>query len=159
MSDAVFEMVALSANHNRTQFCCGTEALDRYFKQQVTQDTRRRVANCFIAISANERIAGFYTLASASILLTDLPPEIQKKLPRYPTVPTVRMGRLAVDQAFRGMGLGSALLTDAILRAKRSDIAAFALIVDAKDEQAAKFYQHNGMLSIPDSPLQLFLPL
>jgi ribosomal protein S18 acetylase RimI-like enzyme len=159
MSDAIFDMVALSANHNRTSFCCGTEALDRYFKQQVTQDTRRRVANCFIAIASNERIAGFYTLASASIMLTDLPPEIQKKLPRYPNVPTVRMGRLAVDQEFKGMGLGSALLTDAILRAKRSDIAAFALIVDAKDDQAAKFYQHNGMLPIPDSPLKLFLPL
>lgn len=50
---------------------------------------------CFVALTENYRIAGYYTLASASLLLADLPDAIGKKLPRYPTVPTVRMGSIS----------------------------------------------------------------
>ena len=82
-----------------------------------------------------------------------------RKLPRYPSVPAVRMGRLAVDQAFRGQGLGAALLADALTRIVRSEIAAYALVVDAKDEKAASFYRHHGFLQIATKPLTLFLPL
>ncbi|WP_414040012.1 GNAT family N-acetyltransferase [Acidithiobacillus sp. M4-SHS-6] len=106
-----------------------------------------------------QRIAGYYTLASASLLLADLPVRTGKKLPRYPTVSAVRMGRLAVDQTFKGQGLGGALLADALDRAARSEIAAFALVVDSKDEAAAAFYRHHGFIALPDSPLTLFLPL
>lgn len=69
------------------------------------------------------------------------------------------MGRLAVDDAFKGQGLGGALLADALTRTIRAEIAAYALIVDAKDEQSAAFYQHHGFIALPDSPLTLFLPL
>jgi ribosomal protein S18 acetylase RimI-like enzyme len=69
------------------------------------------------------------------------------------------MGRLAVDRDFKGQGLGGALLADALLRAARSEIAAFALVVDAKDEAAAAFYSHHGFIALPDTPLTLFLPL
>lgn len=104
-------------------------------------------------------MAGYYTLASASLPLTDLPAEVSKKLPRYPSVPTVRMGRLAVDQAFKGQGLGGALLVDALERSIRSEIAAFALMVDAKDEVAAAFYRHHGFIALPEASMTLFLPL
>ena len=117
------------------------------------------MAACFVALADGQRIAGYYTLASASLLLTHLPASTGKKLPRYPTVPTVRMGRLAVDQSFKGQGLGGALLADALARAARPEIAAFAMMVDAKDETAAAFYQHHGFIALPDSPLTLFLPL
>jgi ribosomal protein S18 acetylase RimI-like enzyme len=70
----------------------------------------------------------------------------------------VRMGRLAVDQAFQGIGLGGALLADALERAVRSEIASYALIVDAKNGHAAAFYRHHGFISLPDTPLVLFLP-
>jgi GNAT superfamily N-acetyltransferase len=112
-----------------------------------------------VATTDGRRIAGYYTLASASVLLADLPVSTTKKLPRYPTVPTVRMGRLAVDQSFKGQGLGGALLADALNRAADSEIAAFALMVDAKDEVAVAFYLHHGFIALPDSPLKLFLPL
>uniref|UniRef100_UPI00046547F0 GNAT family N-acetyltransferase n=1 Tax=Robbsia andropogonis TaxID=28092 RepID=UPI00046547F0 len=82
-----------------------------------------------------------------------------KKLPRYPTVSAVRMGRLAVDKSFTGQGLGGALLADALDRAARSEIAAFALMVDAKDDTATAFYRHHGFIPLPDSPCTLFLPL
>lgn len=140
-------------------FVSGSEALDRYFQSQLTQDIRRRVTACFIALTHQSVIAGYYTLASASILLSDLPADVGKKLPRYPTVPAVRMGRLAVDQKFKGQGLGGALLADALIRAMHSEIAAYALVVDAKDESAAKFYRHHGFIMLGSEPLNLFLPL
>lgn len=159
MTAAPFRVAALEGHHDRTRFKSGSEALDRYFHRQVSQDLRRRVIACFIALAGDDRIAGYYTLASASLLLADLPLSLQKKLPRYPTVPAVRLGRLAVDHAFKGQGLGAALLADALARALRSDIAAYALVVDAKDDTAAAFYQHHGFIRLPEQALTLFLPL
>lgn len=158
MSGTPFRVAPLDAEHDRAMFSSGSEPLDRYFRGQVTQDIRRRVAACFVALSG-QRVAGYYTLASASLMLADLPASMAKKLPRYPSVPAVRMGRLAVDQSFRGQGLGGALLADALDRAARSEIAAYALMVDAQDDSAAAFYRHHGFIALPDSPLTLFLPL
>ncbi|HEX5338299.1 MAG TPA: GNAT family N-acetyltransferase [Gallionella sp.] len=159
MSGAPFQLAQLDAVHDRAAFDSGSEPLNRYLREQVSQDVRRRVAACFVALADGQSIAGYYTLASASLLLADLPASIGKRLPRYPTVPAVRMGRLAVDQAFKGQGLGGALLADALDRAARSEIAAYALIVDAKDAAAAAFYKHHGFIALPDSSLKLFLPL
>ena len=159
MSGAPFLMARLEAKHDRTAFHSGSEPLNRYLRERATQDVRRRVAACFVALADGKRIAGYYTLASASLLLADLPGSIGRKLPRYPTVPTIRMGRLAVDQAFEGQGLGGALLADALHRAARSEIAAYALMVDAKDQNAAAFYQHHGFIPLPESPCTLFMPL
>ncbi|MHB1656987.1 MAG: GNAT family N-acetyltransferase [Burkholderiales bacterium] len=159
MTSQSFRLVPLDTAYGRTKFNSGSEPLDRYLKEQVTQDVRRRIAACFVALDDVQRIAGYYTLASASLLLADLPATTAKKLPRYPTVPAVRMGRLAVDQAFKGRGLGGALLADALARAARSEIAAYALIVDAKDKAAEAFYRHHGFIALPDSTLTLFLPL
>ena len=159
MSGAPFRLASLDAGHDRTAFNSDSEPLNRYLREQATQDVRRRVAACFVALADGSRIAGYYTLASASLLLADLPASVGKKLPRYPTVPAVRLGRLAVDQAFKGQGLGGALLADALDRAVRSEIAAYALMVDAKDEAAAAFYRHHGFIALSDSPFTLFLPL
>jgi GNAT superfamily N-acetyltransferase len=159
MSKAPFRVGPFDSTHDRTVFDCGAAPLNRYFQEQVSQDVRRRIAACFVALSGDQRIAGFYTLASASILLDELPANIGKKLPRYPTVPAVRMGRLGVDQAYKAQGLGGALLADALMRAARAEIAAYALIVDAKDAEAAAFYRHHGFIALPDTPLALFLPL
>ena len=159
MSSAPFQLAPLDAGHDRAAFNSASEPLNRYLREQVTQDIRRRVAACFVALADEKRIAGYYTLASAGLLLADLPASTGKKMPRYPTVPAVRMGRLAVDQTFKGQGLGGALLADALDRATRSEIAAFALMVDAKDEAAAAFYRHHGFMALSDSPLTLFLPL
>jgi GNAT superfamily N-acetyltransferase len=98
-------------------------------------------------------------MATASLLLNELPPTLAKKLPRYPTVPTIRMGRLAIDQEHQGKGLDGALLADALDRAARSEIAAYAVLVDAKNPTAVDFYRHHGFIALPDSPQTLFLPL
>lgn len=159
MTGARFRISLLDATLDCSQFQSGSEPLDRYFQQQVTQDIRRRVTACFVALDQNNRVAGYYTLASASVPLTNLTNNLAKKLPRYPSIPTLRMGRLAVDQAIKGQGLGAALLADALDRAIHSEIAAYALVVGAKDDVAAAFYQHHGFVALPDTPLTLFLPL
>ena len=154
-----FDVVPLGSQHERSSFCSDSQLLNRYLREQVTQDIRRRVTACFVALSDASRIAGYYTLASGSVLLADLPATIGKRLPRYPSVPVVRMGRLAVDQAYKGQGLGGALLADALARCARTEIAAFALLVDAKDEAAVSFYRHHGLIALPQAPMTLFLPL
>ena len=123
---------------------------------------RRRIAACFVAVEdATGKLAAYYSIASASIPTPDLPPEITKRLPRSPSIPAVRIGRLAVDLKFRGRGLGAALLADALRRVLLSPPAVFALLVDAKDDQAAAFYRHHGLvpLSNYNESRMLFLPV
>ncbi len=152
-------VVPLEDEHDRSSFSSGSDPLDRYFSQQVSQDVRRRVTACFVALDTAGTVVGYYTLAAASVGLTDLPAAVSRRLPRYPTVPTVRLGRLAVDARHHGQGLGSLLLADALERVVAAEIAAFALIVDAKDARAAQFYKHHGFLEFRGSPLLLFLPI
>jgi ribosomal protein S18 acetylase RimI-like enzyme len=155
-----FTVVPLGAEHDRTRFASGVTALDRYFREQVTQDIRRRATACYVAIeTATGVIAGYYTLSAASVPLTEVPEQLARRLPRYPAVPAARLGRLAVDQAYQGRGLGGALLWDAIERAARSELAVFALVVDAKDDQAEAFYRHHGFIGFGSQPRQLMLPL
>lgn len=153
-----FRIEVLGTGHDRSVFSCGVEALDRYFRDQATQDMRRRASTCYVAVeNGTEKIAGYYTLAAAGVPLTNLPPTMIKKLPRYPSVPVARLGRLAVDQSFHGQKLGSALLANAVMRAVRSEIAVFAIAVDAKDAAAESFYLHHGFVSLGSR--QLVLPL
>ncbi|HUP03596.1 MAG TPA: GNAT family N-acetyltransferase [Bryobacteraceae bacterium] len=160
MTGAPFRVEPLCDAHDRASFDCGEEALNRYFQTQATQDIRRRVANCFVAVgAASGQIAAYYTLSAASIPMTDLPPDESKRLPRYPAIPAVRIGRLAVDRRFQGRGLGAAMLADATARVIQSDIAAVVLIVDAKNDAAIAFYQRHEFRLITGSPRTLFLPI
>ncbi|MDR2014613.1 MAG: GNAT family N-acetyltransferase [Azoarcus sp.] len=159
MNKLPLRVLAFDPAYDRSAFSSGSAPLDRYLREQVTQDIRRRVAACFVALTDERRIIGYYTLATASVPLVDLPADTVRKLPRYASVPAIRMGRLAVDRAYKGHGLGGALLVNALRRATNSEITAFALLVDAKDAQAAAFYRHHGFIELTDSPLRLFLPL
>jgi GNAT superfamily N-acetyltransferase len=146
--------------HDRSAFDCGIEPLNRYLREQASQDVRRLVASCFLAVERSSKtIAGYYTLAASGVAATELPAEILKRLPHYPLVPAALVGRLAVDQGFRGKGLGGALIADAAFRVLKGDVRALALIVDAKDDHAAAFYQHHGFRRFVSRPRSLFLPL
>ena len=155
-----FIIEPLGPSHHRTEFHCGVDALDRYFREQAGQDVRRRAAACFVAREiVADRIAGFYTLAAGGVLLAQMPVRLAKRLPRYPTVPVARLGRLAAALAYHGRKLGAALLWDAIERASRSEVAVYALVVDAKDEQAERFYLHHGFVAFGDTLRSFILPL
>lgn len=121
------------------------------------------VAAPFILTRESDRktVIGYYTLSAFGVSLRDLPNEIIKKLPAYPIVPVTLLGRLALDQRYRGQELGEFLLIDALKRALKqsSQIAAAAVVVDAIDEKAAGFYRHFEFLDFPDKPGRLFLPM
>lgn len=145
---------------DRTGFSCGQPALDAYFRTQATQDMRRRVAACFIAVHSHDGvIAGYYTLSACHLNLSALGEDWRRKLPRYPAVPAARIGRLAVDRRFQGRHLGGALLANAAARVIRSDLAAAIIVVDAKDDAATAFYEHHGFRRDPDDPRRLYVPV
>lgn len=151
-----FRIEPLGAGHDRQNFRCGVESLDRYIRDLASQDVRRLVSKCHVACPAGSaEIAGYYTRAAAEVPMTALPDATARKLPRYPTVPVVRMGRLAVDLRHKGVGLGAALIVNAVTQVLRAEIAAFAVVVDAKDEAAATFYEGRGFVRIAERVLVL----
>ena len=154
-----FRIEALTPALARKSFSSGSAPLDRYLHDLATQDIKRRVSNCFVALDDAGVIAGYYTFAAASFPLTELSAEETKRLPRYALLPAGLIGRLAVDQRFRGQRLGGALIMDAAVRAARAEPAIFALVVDAKDEKAVAFYQHHGFRRFASKPASLFLPI
>ena len=159
MPDYPFSIVPLGGQ-DRNAFNCGNDALNGYLLTQAGQDMKRRVAACFLALdTATGAVAGYYTLSACHVQLVDIAADWQKKLPRYPVVPSVRLGRLAIDLNYQGKKLGAALLANAALRALRSDIAAHMMVVEAKDDSAAAFYMHHGFRPDPDDPLRLYAPL
>ena len=113
----------------------------------------------FVLVLPDETIAGYYTLSSTSVQLSELPAQILRKLPRYPLVPATLLGRLAADRRQQGKGYGRFLLADALYRASRSEVASFAVIVDAKDENARRFYERESFSPLPDQPMKLFRPM
>jgi len=113
----------------------------------------------FVLVLPDGVIGGYYTLSSTSIQLGELPEQTVRKLPRYPLLPATLLGRLAVDRREQGKGYGRYLLADALYRAAQSEIASFAVIVDAKDDNARRFYEREGFLPFPDQPMKLFRPM
>ena len=151
----------LGSHHDRAAFSCGEPVLDSYLQRQASQDIRRRVAQVFVATSdAPGKIAGYYSLSAASFEKDELPPALAKRLPHYP-VPAAILGRLAIDCACQGQGLGETLLLDAIRRVVRASatLMVYAIIVDAKNDRAVAFYERYGFRTFASIQRRLFLPL
>ena len=152
----------LEEHHTFVSFSCGIEALDRYFQQQAIHEVRRKVAAAFVlADKISPRILGYYTLSAEVIDVVELPPEVAKKLPRYPRLPATLIGRLAVAQNCQGQGLGEFLLLDALTRSLENTgtIGSMAVVVDTLEERARRFYLNYDFIPFPDSPNRLFLPM
>jgi GNAT superfamily N-acetyltransferase len=154
-----FVTEALSRDHDRKTFRSGVEVLDRYLRELALQDVKRHIAGCFIARDDTNEIVGFYTLAATSVPFDSLASALTKKLPHYPVIPAMLMGRLAVAAKYQGKGLGRALVADAVMRTVRLGVGAFAFIADAKDAGAVAFYEANGFTLIPDETRRMFLPI
>ncbi|WP_036261680.1 GNAT family N-acetyltransferase [Methylocapsa aurea] len=157
--DDTLRVEVLGPQHDRTAFESGVELLDRYLRVQAGQDARKNMAAPFVLVLPDGAIGGYYTLSATSVNLAELPAQITRKLPRYPLVPATLLGRLAVDRRHQGNGYGRFLLADALFRSVRSEIASFAVIVEAKDENARRFYERESFLSLPDQPMKLFRPM
>ena len=156
-----FKVEPLGKAHDRAAFSCGSEALDNYLKKQASQDVAKRVAVCFVLTPDGKTVAGFYTLSQYAVDLVKLPESIAARLPKYPEVPATLLGRLAISERFRGQRSGEFLLLDALYRSLQQSrhVASAAVIVDAKDDVARRFYEHFEFLALPETPHRLFLPM
>ncbi len=155
-----YQIEPLNSKHQRNDFDCGIEVLNRYLQKQATQDKRKFVSAPFVAIRQNnQEIIGYYTLSATSIKLDDLPINLTKKLPKYPLLPAILLGRLAIDKNYQKSGWGKSLLMDALYRSLNSEIAALAVIVEAINTQALSFYQKYYFIPFKDYPHRLFLAM
>jgi hypothetical protein len=155
-------VVPLGKGHDRSVFDCGNEPLNRYLKQQARQDADKYIAAPFVLLESDAPVVrGYYTLSSSLIYLDELPAALVKKLPRYDRLPVTLLGRLARDKGIPDRGLGQFLLLDALHRSfqQAQKIASMAVIVDAKNEEAERFYRHFDFLPFQRTPLRLFLPM
>ena len=160
---AVLEEQALDPErHDRAGFTCGVAELDDYLHRLAGQHRRRGISTVFVLVdtAAPRLVLGYYTLSAAEVDAAELREVDRKKLPRYP-VPCFRMGRLACRADRQAQGLGKLLIACAVDRClqARKHVAAYALIVDAKDDHAAAFYRHYGFVAGVDGPMALYLPL
>jgi GNAT superfamily N-acetyltransferase len=157
-----WEEAPIGKAHDRATFDCGEPKLNDYLKRYARQNHDTGGSKCFVAVPADQptRILGFYTLSPASLEFTRTPAIAKKGLGRY-DVPVFRLGRLAVDRSAQGRGLGGALLLRAAVRCVRvaEEVGGVALLIDAKNDCAALWYEGYGAVRLEDAPLSLVLPL
>jgi GNAT superfamily N-acetyltransferase len=153
---------ALASYHDRANFSCGVDSLDRYLRSQASQDVKRKANGVFTLVERDTPsvVLGYYTLCATSLDQGKVPAAARKHVPRYPLVSATLVGRLAVAQARQGEGLGGVLLADAVRRAYASaaTVGSSMLVVDAINDRAAAFYESHGFARLPES-LRLVLPM
>ena len=151
----------LSAAHEREEFSCGEQSLDRFLRTLVGQYERRRLGRTYVALrGGTQRVVGYYTLASGAVPFGKLPPRTARKLPRH-RVPVVPLARLAVDVSERGHRLGRHLLGDALRRVLHlaDGLGVHAVEVEALNDAARAFYEKHGFIGLADDPCHLYIPI
>ena len=149
---------ALRPDHDRRSFNCGVDALNEYLRRFARQHADANISRTYVAVLSTE-ICGYYSLAMSGIRKENLPDKHAGRFPNFP-LPVARLARLAVAIAHQRKGLGELLLVDALRRSLRLsiEIGMIGVIVDAKDEQARRWYERYEFERLPDSPLTLWLP-
>ncbi|MGK7901932.1 MAG: GNAT family N-acetyltransferase [Hormoscilla sp.] len=154
--------IPLDGSVNRDNFDCGISELNEYLKLYAKQNHRKGIATTFVAIpeTGNREVGGYYSVSMSEIKREELPQVYRKGLPRYP-VPAMRIGKLAVDRAMQGKGLGKILLMECFRKAVRlsTEVGIFAIAVDALNEEAKAFYLKYGFTPLEDNQLSLFIPV
>jgi GNAT superfamily N-acetyltransferase len=156
-----WQIERLEKSHQRAEFRCGRAPLDDFLRLQASQYEKRNLGRTYVAIRPGEnRVYGYYTLASGSVSFQNLPADASRKLPHHP-VPAILLARLAVDASVQGQRLGFALLVDALKRCLdlATVLGVYAVEVDAIDQQAETFYRKHNFIPLLDNPLHLYLPI
>ena len=152
----------LAKRHDRSTFGCGVVGLDEYLRRYAGQNERAGISQHFVAVAAasDTRVLGYYSLSAGSVNFEHIPDELRKRLGRYP-IPVAHLGRLAVEKAAQGRGLGRHLLIDAFARivAAADVIGIHAVEVIAIDDNATQFYEKYGFTALTDDARHLYLPL
>jgi GNAT superfamily N-acetyltransferase len=153
---------AISKRHDRESFDCGDTALNDFLRRHARQSHEKGASKTFVAVSKSDAksIMGYYTLCPGSLEYARAPEMVRKGLARH-DVPVFRLARLAVDQKFQTHRLGGQLILAAghrcLLAAK--EVGGVALLIDAKNDRAARWYATHGAVPLADSPLALVLSL
>jgi GNAT superfamily N-acetyltransferase len=158
--DEAWTIERLAKRHDRRAFRSGNDQLDDFLANLAGQYGRRRLGTTYVAVRENEStVLGYYAAAASALDPTELSESIRKKLPEHP-LPTILLGRLAVDRSMHGRGLGKNLMFDCFDRVRRfsESIAVFALDVHAADEKAHAFYRHFGFIPMGTAGSHLYLP-
>lgn len=152
----------IARRHSRKAFDCGDHGLNEFLQRYARQSHERGGAKTFVAVPDEEptQILGFYSLSPAAVEFSRAATEVQRGLARH-DVPVFRLGRLAVDLGVQRQGLGGQLLLAAGRRSLRAsqEVGGVALLIDAKNEDVARWYASYGALPLLDAPLSLLLPL
>jgi GNAT superfamily N-acetyltransferase len=149
----------LAAHHDKVAFSCGNEQLDRYLHVSATQDQKRNIAISYVICDRDrQKIIGYYTLSMSGINLEQLPEAISKKLPKYPIIGVTLIGRLAVDRDYKGFGWGKLIIMDTFQRSLNISkvTGSFAVVVEAIDDDAIRFYQRFDFKNFSDCDRKLF---
>ena len=153
----------LAKSHDRDEFDCGSEPLNLFLKQTARQHAERGISRTFVlvdeAATAPKPILGFFSLNICQIKSESLTPAEAKKLPR--DVSGVRLGRLAVSLTHQRQGIGKTLLVAAMGKFIEifNSAGGIGLFVDAKDQDAKRYYEQFGFVPMPSNELELFLPV
>ena len=157
-----FRIEPLHAEHERGNFSCGRESLDKYFSKRLEDDVRARLACAFVLVgSSPSQPMGFYTLSNASMDLFLLPEKDKEGIRRYDYVPATLLGRFAVDTRFQKQDLGAFLLTDALKRSwlAARNVASWCVVVHTREQGARDFYVHYNFVALPEDRSRLYLPM
>ncbi len=149
----------LGAQHQRSEFDCGNADLNQFLTKQAGQLARKNFCKTYVAVADDGlAVLGFVSVSAGQAQTTQLPPQL--KLPRYPA-PVLRIGRLAVDRQHQGQGIGQQLVAFALQMAMEfsQTVGLYAVLVDAKNDQARVFYETLGFAATLDDPLCLYLPM
>ena len=158
LSNLAFRIEPLSNKYDKNAFDCGEPALNRFLQQQASQLQKRSVSRTYLAIDEHEQIAGFYSLSTTQIHRDDSPDQF-RQFSAYQPIPAALIGRLAINEAHQGQGVGRYLLAHALAIIKRlSEVIGLAVVViDAKNQDVAEFYKKFGFFTAHNSDLRLFL--
>lgn len=150
--------VPLTEAHDCTRFDSGSPQLDGWLRGRALRNQAVGASRTYVTCEG-ARVIAFYSLANGALAHREAPGRLKRNMPD--PIPVMVLGRLAVDRASQGRGLGRALLRDAILRTLHAaEIAGVrAILVHAKDDDARRFYVHLGFLASPADPRTLALPL
>jgi len=152
---------SIGREHDRVAFDCGDVDLNSWLVRYARQNHESGGAKTFVAttLEVPQRILGFYSLSPASLDYARTPATAKRGLARY-DVPVYRLGRLAVDKFVQGRGLGGGLLIAAGKRclAVAEEVGGVALLIDAKNDRVAHWYESYGAVRLEDAPLSLVLP-
>lgn len=149
----------LASHHQRGEFDCGEPLLNDFLQRQAGQLERRGFGKTYVALAEDGLVVlGFVTLSAGQMQTQQLPQQL--KLPRHPA-PIVRIGRLGVNQAQQGRGLGQQLMSFAlqVVLEFSQQVGIYAVVVNAKDLKAKAFYTALGFSESLDDSLCMYLPL